>query len=108
MSPAILLSIAAAFVVAHAIVCLYALAFPADVARELSNPNRSFVAWIYIFALRHGRGDMEMDLQSTLDAETITANCRRRAIIGLAFSGFSLAMLGFFISKMASTGVVWR
>lgn len=86
----------AVMIMLHAALCAYAATFPQDVATQLRSPVRSYLAWAFLLALRIGRYDAELDLQPALPVQSITANCRRRGIMGLTLSLVSFALLIFF------------
>lgn len=99
-SPVVSLMVAfgAAFLMFHALICLYAIANPDAVASVVASPNRTFLAWVYLSSLQIGRNDPEMDLvQSGLPRDALAANCRRRGLMGVAGSVFAIVMLLIFV-----------
>ena len=96
--PSIFFAIAIAALSFHVLVCLYIISNPGAVASEISNPNRSYLAWIYLRVLSVVRNDPEMDLvQTGLPYDAIVANCRRRALMSLGVSVVGVIVVFVFL-----------
>lgn len=82
-------TIVAVILCVHFAVCFYAYTNSEAVATIVSQPERSYAAWIFLSILRVQRGnDAELDLvQPGLPHEAVVANTQRRAAIGMMTTG---------------------
>jgi hypothetical protein len=98
--PLVLMGIIVALLAFHALVCLFVYLNPQAAAAEIAKPDRSFLAWIYLTSLQLGRGDAEMDLvQAGLPAQTLTDNCRRRAVMGMGSAALGAGLIAFMTTR---------
>lgn len=83
----------------HFAVCFYAYTNSEAVAAIVSQPERSYLAWLFLSILRVQRGnDAELDLvQPGLPHQAVVANTQRRAAIGMMTTGGAALCLILFL-----------